>query len=122
MHQIVICLGSNLPDRADRVLAAAEYFESLLLPGGHRSQMLVSDDFTGLGAQYANMVLKGLCKSGLEAMIAEAARYETAGGRTPDSKSTGVMPIDVDIVIYDGRILKPQQYTRAYFQALYSKL
>lgn len=120
MHQIVICLGSNLPDRADRVLAAAEHFESLLLPNVHRSQILVSDDFTGIGAPYANMVLRGLCRHSLEAMIAEASRYETAGGRTPNSKADGVMPIDVDIVIYNGHILKPQQYRRAYFQALYS--
>lgn len=121
-HRVLICLGSNLSDRDHRVLTAAEYFEHEHLDRTDRTPIAVSDDFTGLGRPYANMLLSAETDRSLAQLIDAATRYELAEGRTRHSKHLGVMPIDIDIVFYDGQLLKPRQFDRSYFQRLYKQL
>ena len=47
---------------------------------------------------------------------------EAALGRTPGSKAAGQIPIDIDIVIADGHILRPADYRTPHFQLCYAQL
>lgn len=117
-HTAIICLGSNVADKEQRVRAAARHFGTLIHDIS-TSGLCVSDDYTGLGESYVNMVVSGSTALSLDELIGESRAYEAAHGRTAVSKPSGIMPIDVDIVVFDGRILKPEQYSRAYFQTAY---
>lgn len=117
-HYAIICLGSNVADKEQRVAAAAAHFAGLM-SNVTSSGMLISDDYMGIGECYANMVIRGATTLDLDSLIQESRRYEAANGRTNCSKPSGIMPVDVDIVVFDNRILKPQQYSRAYFQAAF---
>ncbi|MDO4320164.1 MAG: 2-amino-4-hydroxy-6-hydroxymethyldihydropteridine diphosphokinase [Bacteroidales bacterium] len=120
-HRAVICLGSNTPDASLRI--------ALALDGLRRSadvlqtsDAYVNDDDTGRGAPYTNLVAECDTTCTLEDMCDIITRLETEGGRTADSKATAVMPIDIDIVIWDGDILRPYDYTRPYFTRGYTRL
>lgn len=43
-------------------------------------------------------------------------RMERAYGRLPDSKETGFVPLDLDIVVWNGRVLKPDDLRQGYLR------
>lgn len=86
------------------------------------SDAYISDDDTGRGAPYTNLVAECETDVALDTLAGIIARIETDGGRTPESKESAVMPIDIDIVIWDDETLRPYDYTRPYFTRGYAQL
>ena len=39
-------------------------------------------------------------------------KIERDHGRTPDDKARGIVKIDIDLLCYDGEVLKPQDWQR----------
>lgn len=118
-HIAVISLGSNLPCAADiledtcrRIGAVAGILRS--------SGCYFGPDDTGRGPRYANAVLE--IDTGLTAIgFREFARgLEAAAGRTPESKQLGLMPLDIDVVIWDGVVVDSYDRSRPYFIKGYS--
>lgn len=120
-HTAVISLGSNLPCAADilddtcsRIAAVADIMRA--------SGCYFGPDDTGRGPRYANEVLEiatGLSPDGFR----EFARgLEAAAGRTPESKQLALMPLDIDVVIWDGVVVNACDRARAYFIKGYSMI
>lgn len=42
--------------------------------------------------------------------------YENVCGRTPASKQTGEIPMDIDIIIWNDEIIRPNDYEHEYFK------
>jgi 2-amino-4-hydroxy-6-hydroxymethyldihydropteridine diphosphokinase len=40
--------------------------------------------------------------------------WEAECGRTPESKQKGVVPIDLDIVMWNSEVVRPVDYSRSY--------
>ena len=41
---------------------------------------------------------------------------EQRNGRTPDDKQRGIVALDIDLLTYDGRILRPKDWDKHYVQ------
>ena len=93
-----IGLGSNAPDREAQINRAIDFLR------GYLSKCSVS-------SIYESAAINGTDSSYLNAVV---------HGRS--SKEKGVVPIDLDLVIYDMRILRPKDFERHYFNIGYREL
>lgn len=116
LHKALISAGSNLPGKRGKLADACRGIAARC----HHcriSQVVESADITGRGAPYANVALEittPLTQDALEALLRD---LETQGGRTPGSKTCGVMPLDLDLVQYDGRTVSLSDCDAPYFRA-----
>lgn len=120
-HTAVISLGSNLPCGAAIVADAAERLQSVATIDC-RSGIFSCPDDTGKGPDYSNEVMQLSTDLGEEGLRQFARGLEAAAGRTPESKRLGIMPLDVDLVIWDGTVLCPYDFSRPYFQHGYRSI
>ncbi len=120
-HSLLICLGSNVANSAERIKGALLRFNSHLRIE-RVSDVLVSEDASGRGAAYTNVLLEcgtNLSQKGVEDML---SAIELAEGRMPQSKELGLVELDADIVVWDEGIIRPDDHAKEYFQKLLSTL
>ena len=65
------------------------------------------------------MVGRFTCETDMDELGATMKRWECEAGRVPRSKS---VPLDIDIVLFDGRIIRPRDYGQEYFKIGYRAL
>lgn len=117
----VICLGSNVPDRFNRlqdamahlrqwcrILSVSDYYEA--------------PDDSGIGAPYVNVVLSCVPLTDMPQLAGHLKQLERSFGRNDRSKISGVMPLDADIVIWKGEIVDSHEFSRPYFTRGYDSL
>ncbi len=115
-NNTVVCIGSNTPDRLSKLQEAFDSLRSIFTIVAV-SPVYESPDDSGLGDEYVNMVIECDTRGfDYETMRDEFKRLEYRLGRNDRSKSSGVMPIDLDIIIWNGDIVDRYQYSREYFQ------
>lgn len=117
----VICIGSNVVRKrltvAETIARLAPAFSHF-----HASEIYENDDDSGLGAPYANAVCCGDFDGDFDSLASLASQLEAACGRTPQSKSIGVMPLDIDIVVFHGTMVNRTQFCKDYFRQGYDLL
>ncbi|MDE6268649.1 MAG: 2-amino-4-hydroxy-6-hydroxymethyldihydropteridine diphosphokinase [Muribaculaceae bacterium] len=64
---------------------------------------------------YRNAVAKLETPLALETLNELLKKYETEHGRDDEARRSGLVPIDLDIVIWDGKALRPNEMNRDYF-------
>lgn len=117
---IAIGIGSNTPDGAAQVDAACRWLattfadvrcsESYLTPGvGVRCA----------GMTYRNAVATARTPLSADEVTRMLKEYESSHGRVKGSKE---VTIDLDLVIYDDRLIRPVDFARSYFQQGYLPL
>lgn len=114
-HHVTLCIGSNCGDRAANIACAIERISSVAV-SVWLSPLCESADITGRGSSYLNKVLKCATALELSEFRERLAMFEAIGGRLPASKASGNMPIDIDIVVWDGEVLSPSDYASDYFR------
>ncbi len=114
IHTAVISLGSNLPCSADMLADAASRLATVCRVV-RSSGVYYGPDDTGRGPQYANAVIEIATSLSPDGFREFARGLEAAAGRTPESKSLGLMPLDIDTVIWDGEVVDPYDRRRPYF-------
>lgn len=110
-----LALGSNMEPKLSRVLSAISWlsevcevecatrpYETPPLGGGSRS--------------YCNAVVRVRYAGELEDLERLVKGYEIAMGRDEECRSLGLVPVDIDIVMADGRILRQRDYDAFYFR------
>ncbi|MDE6332068.1 MAG: 2-amino-4-hydroxy-6-hydroxymethyldihydropteridine diphosphokinase [Muribaculaceae bacterium] len=117
----VICIGSNVGDKYANVAETLAVFRTIL-SGFQASDIYESDDDSGLGQPYANAVCAGFFNDRCENLHSLASTREKAYGRTPESKASGIMPLDIDIVVFNNEIVNSQQFDKPYFRHGLSQL
>lgn len=115
MHQVYLCFGSNAGCREANIEAARRRVEAVA-QSLRMSAPRESNDASGLGAPYVNVVAECRTALCLEELRSLLRRFEAEGGRTAESKARGVMPIDIDIVEWDGVVLSPDDFNRPYYR------
>ena len=117
MSTILLSIGSNTfaktnIDKAKRML-------SFLFPGIVFSEPILTepedDKYTYL---FRNVLAKANTDMSPEEVIDKIKQTERAVGRSPRDKYMGRMIMDIDLIQYEGRILRPQDYDRDYVQQL----
>lgn len=116
MHRAILCIGSN-------VLAAREMIEhaisSLYENGAH---IIARSEVYTVSLPYYNCVTEISTDSGLPELVSLTKSLEKEMGRNKYMKAMSIVPIDIDIVIFDGVILRQSDYSSDYFMLGYSRV
>ena len=113
-HTAVLSLGSNWGDREKAVSDALSLIQRQLGETVH-SDIYFTPAVNGKGPDYANCVAAVYTTLGAEAIRLLTKQMETEAGRTPERRERGEVPPDIDLVIFDGDVLRPADFTRKYF-------
>lgn len=117
----VISAGSNTTDREFRVQQAIEFLLSNLTHAS-ASSVYESPAHNGKDAPYFNAVVVGVTDLSLDDFKAKLKQYEADSGRDEITRIEGIVPIDLDIVMWDGRIIRENDFERPYFNRGYREL
>lgn len=121
MSRAVIGIGSNTPDRTERVAAAIGWLGHVF-SGGFHSSAYVTRALNGHDPDYLNAVMSVECDRPMDEVNTMLKDYERGCGRTAESKLNGEVPIDLDIVVWGGRIVRPKDFGYRYFLQGYDEL
>ena len=119
--EVILCLGTNLPDRRQRLSTAIARLAAHVAVADY-SEAVESADVSGLGADYLNVVVRCFTSLSLNELRRLISRIEEAEGRTAQAKLSGCMPIDIDVVMYGGEVVSRYDYQREYFRQAYQLL
>ncbi len=120
-NEVILCLGTNLPDRRQRLSSAIARLAAHVAVADY-SEAVESADVSGLGADYLNVVVRCFTSLSLNELRRLISRIEEAEGRTAQAKLSGCMPIDIDVVMYGGEVVSRYDYQRYYFRQAYQLL
>ena len=111
MHTAILCFGSNLPTET----AGRHITQAMRLMEASATLVRTSDIYPS-SSGYENLVTEMRTKLPYSALLALTKATEAALGRTPEMKDAGIVPIDIDIVYFDGEALRPADIATAYFK------
>ncbi len=119
--RVYISLGSNSSDKYYQMNLAqfclSKYLDNMTISQTYETQAL-----NGVDAPYVNSVVSGLSSLSVEEMNSDFKNLETKFGRSEIRSDAGDIPIDIDLVIADGVVLRPADFEREYFQKGYREL
>lgn len=118
---LVVGIGSNTPDREFRVQQAIEALGNRLT-NVKVSDVYESDAINGKDAVYCNAVLAATTTLSMGDTIDLLKELEQEAGRTAIDSIEGVVVLDLDLVIWDRRIVRPSDFDRPYFNRGYRQL
>lgn len=117
-YTYILCLGSNTADKVETIAGVQDKLNEICVTL-NKSDIYEAPDESGLGEPYLNMVMEVTSILPLHMLRDYLKNLEKSFGRTPESKCTGVMPLDADIIIFNDEIIDRYQYSREYFQRGY---
>lgn len=115
MAEVVLSLGSNCGNRRDSVEKALKWLESVL-EVKKASSVYETPCARREGPNYMNGVVKGFFSGSSEELDSLLKNYERIRGRNEECRKRGDVPLDIDIVIADGTILKEWDFSQKFFQ------
>ncbi|MBD5328863.1 MAG: hypothetical protein HDS03_03070 [Bacteroides sp.] len=121
MSEVFLSFGSNYGDKKGNVEAALRWIGSLL-DDMQSSDVYETPEVHGYGASYFNAVACGKTGLELEEFNRRLKVYERDCGRTDEARIRKEVPIDIDIVIWDGEIIRPVDFSREFFRIGYEDI
>lgn len=121
MVSLVLSVGSNTGDRRNSVTSAVEWLKKILIDF-NCSDIYETPCVKMTGSHYMNCVVRGKFHGELSLLDNKIKDYEKAMGRDEISRSQNLVPIDIDIVIAEGEILREWDYNQKFFQQGFMKL
>lgn len=118
---VYLSVGSNCGDRSTQVASGSEWLKSIL-QDSQISSIYSTGDCHGGPRDYHNAVVKGKTEFSPEQLEILCKYYEKCHGRNEDARKHGDVPIDIDVVKYDGKILRPKDYYQNFFRLGYDQL
>lgn len=121
LHRYIICLGSNF--QAGEHLAAARKMIATLA-----GDVVWGDTLTTAAepardsVTYQNCAALLTSEKEIEEVKALFKDMERQAGRTPESKRLGIIPLDIDILIYDNQVIKAEDLRKKYVQLILRSL
>ncbi len=119
-YKVTLSLGSNCGNRRALLSGAVEWLEGRL--GGmevsdfYETPALADKEGRCTHPTYLNAVVRGVYYgNGPLALQTEAKQYEEAAGRDAAARVRGCVPIDIDVVISDGTVLRERDATSRFF-------
>ena len=121
MISVVIGIGSNIGDREKNVSMAIRWLNTILIQV-KCSEIYETPCAKQIGSPYINAVIKGFYEGdGMD--LDEKLKYkEHQMGRTSECRQRGDVPVDIDIVIMNGDIVKEWDYRQKFFRIGYNQI
>lgn len=114
-NKVTLSLGSNNGDRTAFVSDALGWLHRILSVINH-SSIYETPELHGKGAPYMNAVVTGETDKEFSILNNAIKQYECSCGRNAETRKRGIVPIDIDIVIWNGEILRPADYNHSFFR------
>lgn len=121
MNRFVLSIGSNSSDRYEKMSMAIERLNSLLNIEA-ASSVYETLPWGGGDKLYINCVMAGTTSMDMECLIEMTKELEKQCGRDEEAKKQGIVPIDLDIVIWNDTVLRPKELGRDYFVTGYRQI
>lgn len=121
LANVVVSVGSNCGDRAENVRGALEWLSAHIMDT-RCSDIYETPEIHGKGSPYMNAVLVGSTPQDIAELNASFKKYELSQGRDADARAAGMVPIDVDIVVWNGEVIRPGDYAATFFKLGYGQL
>lgn len=121
-HIYVIGIGSNLPDAPIHVEKALNFLGRELTDFYHSTIYATPPAGKKSTRDYANAVGVGRSAQSLDKLTQQLKQYEKENGRTASDSFSGAVAIDLDIVVADGKIVRPRDFEECYFRIGYDEL
>ncbi|MCM1483893.1 MAG: 2-amino-4-hydroxy-6-hydroxymethyldihydropteridine diphosphokinase [Muribaculaceae bacterium] len=122
MQKVYISVGSNMGADARINVSDAISFLKARLADMRSSSIYSTPPLNGLGPDYSNAVVCGYTDMDADTLIAGLKDYERMHGRTAELKALGMVPIDLDLVIYGGLTLRERDASAYFFTRGYDEL
>lgn len=132
LHPVLISVSSNCGDRIKNCQDALAWLTSVLKNAvmssvyetedisskKENSGKMDGDSSATLQAKpkYMNAVISGYTDIPFETFNANLKAYEWKHGRDSEARRKGEVPIDLDIVKWNGNIIRPRDYAADYFR------
>lgn len=114
-NHLVLSLGSNESPEEHFEWACAELRR--LLPDIRFSEPCYTDPVDWpLPDRFLNSVARATTSCSQAELIVRLKKLEARAGRTPERKSLGFVPLDLDLLCWNGQILKPADWQRPYIR------
>ncbi|MDE6525650.1 MAG: 2-amino-4-hydroxy-6-hydroxymethyldihydropteridine diphosphokinase [Muribaculaceae bacterium] len=113
MNRATLCLGANASDADLQIARAAEMVYAMGLPAASTRPYLTEPEFAGDAAPYLNMIIvldTGLC---YEDVLRRTKQYQDETRR--DAACAPFVAIDIDVVEWNGTVLRPADAASRYF-------
>lgn len=121
MNELVLSIGSNSSDCQEQMNACIEWLHKILSEIKF-SSIYETQAINGIDNAYLNGVVSGKVEKNYQEIHFIMKQYEIDRGRTVESKNNGSIPIDIDIVIWNGQVLRERDYNQSYFQIGWKQL
>ncbi|MCM1519117.1 MAG: 2-amino-4-hydroxy-6-hydroxymethyldihydropteridine diphosphokinase [Pseudoflavonifractor sp.] len=121
MTGMVFGVGGNVGDRQRMVTDAISWVREMF-GCVTASSVYETPALNGRDADYLNVVVYAMTDKDMETVNMMLKEYERRCGRTPQSKSRGEIPIDIDIVVWDGKVIRDRDFKCDYFCRGYHEL
>ncbi|MDE7412208.1 MAG: 2-amino-4-hydroxy-6-hydroxymethyldihydropteridine diphosphokinase [Muribaculaceae bacterium] len=121
MSEICISIGSNCGDRAGNVEKAIAWLATQLRCL-KESDIYETPEVYGRGTPYFNCVAIGETSLSSDEINSLCKEYEVSCGRDAEARLRGEVVIDIDVVIFDGEVLRPVDFSREFFKIGYDQI
>ena len=116
MNTALISLASNSPDKREQMEQAFAELRAMGIVARSSSIYETAPYGNPRHPNYLNAVACIRTAAEYPVLYDTLKEMERAHGRTPQSKLSGEIPLDIDIVVWNGKTLRPQDYERDYFK------
>jgi 2-amino-4-hydroxy-6-hydroxymethyldihydropteridine diphosphokinase len=117
--EVVISVGSNV--NYGNVAKACGWLTTVL-ENAYCSRLYETPAVNGKGRPYVNAVISGYINSDLDQFNMILKEYEISAGRDDSCRKAGIVPIDIDIVVFKGEVIREWDYRQTFFKIGYSEL
>lgn len=121
MNTMFVSIGSNSLDRQWQMSQAVKYLKTKM-DGVLVSTIYETSAINGVDAPYFNAVVFAKTELDLDSVMTMLKQWEVQCGRTSLSKLNGVVPIDLDIVVWNNQVLREKDFSYSYFKTGYNEL
>lgn len=120
-RELIVGIGSNVAEGRSMVSDAVDYLSGIF-GGVECSGIYSTESVSGDGTNYFNAVARIYSTFGDDEVEAMFKAYELRCGRDEEMRRRKIVPIDLDIVVSGGSVLRPKDMAREYFQKGYRML
>jgi len=119
-HTVTLCVGANFCGQSN-VSYALDCLESSLEDIVCSGIYTTPAEGNSIG-EYTNAVVSGTTEMDYDSLVVLTKALELEFGRDDICRSKGLVPLDVDIVVWDGEVKRPRDYRSSYFRIGISRL
>ena len=118
-----LSLGSNLPEtEAKAMLTAVENILRIYCLEVDFSYIYLSAAEGGGQGEYCNRVARVSVIYSYDAFSQILKQLEVSCGRDEEARNSHLVPLDIDIVVWNGEIRRPKDFNRLYFRRGYDHM